>query len=174
MPSCPVCNRNVVRLANHLRKVHQLYYKTTEPTTMKQFIQWLKLIPMTPHDWEYIQRHRKELDRFSTHDQALSSKLFQMVYTNMEKYKNMKGSKLVILENTLQRAKAQSKHENINDQTQSETIIKSEKNSKIQANFDQKNPTVVKKRKLEFQNWKVDQRTVQGDDTSIPNSKINQ
>ncbi len=113
MPSCPICNRSVIRLANHLRKIHQLYYKTTEPSTLKQFIQWLRLITVTPHDWEYIRRHRKELDKFCSHDQALPTKLFQLVYTNMERYKAMKGSKLVILENTLQSATAQEKPQHI-------------------------------------------------------------
>ncbi len=156
MPSCPICNRSVIRLANHLRKIHQLYYKTTEPSTLKQFIQWLRLITVTPHDWEYIRRHRKKLDKFCSHEQALPTKLFQLVYTNMERYKAMKGSKLVILENTLQPATAQEKPQYIYKQTMPKVMKKTKKRNSHTGDVLDNSQQLMEKKKVKLQPQTLD------------------
>ena len=97
MPPCPICGRQLIRLANHLRKVHNLFYNTTQPSTLKEFIQFLKLFPLSAEDWEYLSNHKKSLEQFLKFDKALPVKLFQIVYKNFDKYRSNNTPKLVVL-----------------------------------------------------------------------------
>lgn len=97
MAKCPVCDRPLKRLANHLRKVHNLFHNTTEPSNLKEFIRFLKLFPLSAEHWAYILKHRKEIKRFCDDDTLLPSELFQILYNNFDKYRSNKGQRLVIL-----------------------------------------------------------------------------
>ena len=97
MACCPICGRSLVRLANHLRKVHNLFYNTTQPTTLKEFIYLLKHFPISPPEWEYIMKHKKQLDRFCKSNEILPTKLFQVIYKNFDLYRSGRAPKLVLL-----------------------------------------------------------------------------
>ena len=97
MACCPICGRSLVRLANHLRKVHNLFYNTTQPTTLKEFIYLLKHFPISPPEWEYITKHRKQLTRFCKSNEILPTKLFQVIYKNFDLYRSGRAPKLVLL-----------------------------------------------------------------------------
>ena len=97
MACCPICGRSLVRLANHLRKVHNLFYNTTQPTTLKEFIHLLKHFPISPEEWEYITKHKKQLDRFCKSNEILPTKLFQVIYKNFDLYRSGRAPKLVLL-----------------------------------------------------------------------------
>ena len=97
MTCCPICGRSLVRLANHLRKVHNLFYNTTQPATLKEFIHLLKHFPISPPEWEYITKHKKQLARFCKSDEILPSKLFQVVYRNFDRYRSGRAPKLVLV-----------------------------------------------------------------------------
>ncbi len=101
MTVCPICERSVVRVASHLRKVHHVYHKTNEPKTLKEYIQLLKLFNVSPSDWDYIRKHHRQLTRFYKEDQKLPGKVFQTLYMNFEKYRASKGPKLVILDGVM-------------------------------------------------------------------------
>jgi hypothetical protein len=97
MPNCPICSRSIVRVSNHLRKVHGLLYNTTQPSTLKEFIHLLKLFPAKPEDWEYLKKHGKVLDHYCKSDVELPQKLFQILYKTFDKYRSKPAPKLVIL-----------------------------------------------------------------------------
>lgn len=102
MANCPICNRSIVRVSNHLRKVHGLLYNTTQPTTLKEFIYLLKLFPVLPEDWEYLRKYGKLLDKYVKTDATIPEKLFQILYKNFDKYRTKPAPKLVILNGLIQ------------------------------------------------------------------------
>jgi hypothetical protein len=97
MSNCPICNRSIIRIGNHLRKVHGLLYNTTEATTMRDFILFLKLFPISPEDWSYLTKHAKMIERHYKSGETLPTKLFQILYKNFDKYRSASAPKLVIL-----------------------------------------------------------------------------
>ena len=97
MAICPVCNRSLIRLASHLRKVHNLFYNTIQPSTLSEFIQLLKLFPLDAEDWMYLRKHRKELERYQKSGELLPNKVFQVLYNTFDKYRSKPGPKLVVL-----------------------------------------------------------------------------
>ena len=97
MAPCPVCNKPTVRLANHLRKIHNLYLNTIEPRNIKEFIQLLQLIPITVKEMKILASHKKEIDRFLHSDESLPSNVFQVIYKHYDYYRSNHGKKLLIL-----------------------------------------------------------------------------
>lgn len=96
MVVCPICGKQLIRLATHLRNVHNLFYNATQPSTLKEFIRLIKLVPLKAAEWEYLRKHRKQLNDYFDSDKQLSPKLFQILYTSFDRYRSQKGPSLII------------------------------------------------------------------------------
>ena len=97
MACCPVCGKSRKRLATHLRKFHNLFFDITQPSNLKEFVHLLRYFPLSAKDWQCILKNRKSINRFYQSDARLPPEVFQVLFTNFDKYRSTKPPKLVIL-----------------------------------------------------------------------------
>lgn len=105
MVICPICKRQLVRLSTHLRRAHNMFHKIHEPTSIHEFIELLKLIPVTCAEWKTVQDYNKEISKFQKTGEPLPDSILHLLHTVLYRYQSSKAPKLVVLEGCLKQRK---------------------------------------------------------------------
>lgn len=85
---CPICEKQVVKLARHLKLKHHIHPSNKLiPRNLKDFVAMIVLFPISPAHWKLICQQRESVIEYLENDTPLPHDIFSILYQALEQYK---------------------------------------------------------------------------------------